>query len=187
MGRQCCIDKLVVGNFGKFRNFKPGVIVLRLGALGGERVKARPLELIGKSLTSWLFKIPICDFQAGSENENFVSGWRRRLEGEGARTHVGQMACGVIMIIFIVGMIIRVTILAARRSLHLARCGCGRATSIAVLVVGDGVGAVVASPRRGGLRSGAQLVVHAAVRPSDDFNKQAHRTAQRRAAASGHK
>ena len=75
------------------------------------------------------------------------------------------------MIIFIVGINKRVTILTARRSLHLARCGCGRAASIAVVVVvGAGVGAVVASPRRGGLRSGAQFVLHASVRPTDGFN-----------------
>ena len=89
--------------------------------------------------------------------------------------------------ILIVDIKVRVTILAARRNLHLARCGCGRAASTAVQVVGAGVSAVVASPRRLGLRIGAQLVVHATVRPSDDFNEQAHRTAQRRAAASGRK
>ena len=146
------------------------VIVLRVKAPGGVRTGARPLELICKALASGFFKIFCIKFQPGTENGNLDSGWCRRLEGEGARTHVGQMAGGVLMIIFIVGINKRVTILTARRSLHLARCGCGRATSIAVVVVGAGVGAVVATPRRGELRSGAQFVLHASVRPTDGFN-----------------
>ena len=145
------------------------VVKVRVKTPGGVRTGARPLELICKALASGFFKIFCIKSQPRTGNGNLDSGWCRRLEGEGARTHVGQMAGGVLMIIFIVGINKRVTILTARRSLHLARCGCGRAASIAV-VVGAGVGAVVASPRRGGLRSGAQFVLHASVRPTDGFN-----------------
>ena len=127
-------------------------IVPRTAALDGGRTEARPLELIRKALAYGLLKIFMRKFQTGTEKGNLVAAWRWRLElsATGGRTSKGQMACGtmVTMITNLVSMAIDVSILAARSSLHLARCGCECATFLSAVVVGVAVSAVVASPRR---------------------------------------